>query len=77
MPDSLTSTFPASTAASVTNANAVQTRGWAEYLDDLLACASVRMPLPTHGTLVRVNGLVLEVAGGSPMAKAISRCAMA
>ena len=67
MPDSLSSTFTASTSASTsastTGTNAVQTRGWAEYLDDLLACASVRMPLPTHGTLVRVNGLVLEAAG--------------
>ena len=36
---------------------------WLHYLDDLLAYAAVRCPLPAHGTLVRVTGLVLEAAG--------------
>jgi flagellum-specific ATP synthase len=36
---------------------------WAHYLDDLAAYAAVRTPLQTHGTLVRVTGLVLEAAG--------------
>ena len=38
-------------------------RRWAHYLDDLEAYASVQTPLQTHGTLVRVTGLVLEAAG--------------
>ena len=36
---------------------------WTHYLDDLQAYAAVRAPLQTHGTLVRVTGLVLEAAG--------------
>ncbi|MDO8377212.1 MAG: flagellar protein export ATPase FliI [Aquabacterium sp.] len=36
---------------------------WAHYLDDLEAYAAVHTPLQTHGTLVRVTGLVLEAAG--------------
>jgi flagellum-specific ATP synthase len=36
---------------------------WAHYLSDLEAYAAVRVPLQTHGTLVRVTGLVLEAAG--------------
>ena len=36
---------------------------WAHYLDDLAAYAAVPAPLQTHGTLVRVTGLVLEAAG--------------
>ncbi len=36
---------------------------WAHYLDDLQAYAAVKAPLQTHGTLVRVTGLVLEAAG--------------
>ncbi len=36
---------------------------WRLYLDDLQACAAVHLPLQTHGTLVRVTGLVLEAAG--------------
>jgi len=36
---------------------------WAHYLDDLQAYAAVRVPLQTHGSLVRVTGLVLEAAG--------------
>jgi len=38
-------------------------RRWAHYLDDLVAYAAVQTPLQTHGTLVRVTGLVLEAAG--------------
>ena len=38
-------------------------RRWAHYLDDLEAYAAVQTPLQTHGTLVRVTGLVLEAAG--------------
>ena len=36
---------------------------WGHYLDDLEAYAAVQQPLPSHGTLVRVTGLVLEAAG--------------
>ena len=36
---------------------------WSHFLDDLQAYAAVRAPLQTHGTLVRVTGLVLEAAG--------------
>lgn len=36
---------------------------WAHYLNDLQAYAAVKAPLQTHGTLVRVAGLVLEAAG--------------
>ena len=36
---------------------------WTHYLDDLAAYAAVQAPLQTHGTLVRVTGLVLEAAG--------------
>jgi flagellum-specific ATP synthase len=36
---------------------------WSHYLDDLEAYARVQTPLQTHGTLVRVTGLVLEAAG--------------
>ena len=36
---------------------------WAHYLGDLQAYAAVKAPLQTHGTLVRVTGLVLEAAG--------------
>ncbi len=36
---------------------------WRLFLDDLQAYAAVRSPLQTHGTLVRVTGLVLEAAG--------------
>ncbi len=36
---------------------------WAHYLNDLHAHAALKTPLLTHGTLVRVAGLVLEAAG--------------
>ncbi|ACB33290.1 flagellar protein export ATPase FliI [Leptothrix cholodnii SP-6] len=36
---------------------------WVRYLDDLQNFASAPQPLATHGTLVRVSGLVLEAAG--------------
>jgi flagellum-specific ATP synthase len=36
---------------------------WMRYLDDLHSFASSPVPLATHGTLVRVAGLVLECAG--------------
>ena len=36
---------------------------WLHYLADLEAYAAVSLPLQTHGTLVRVTGLVLEAAG--------------
>ena len=36
---------------------------WAHYLADLEAHAAVHQPLDSHGTLVRVAGLVLEAAG--------------
>jgi flagellum-specific ATP synthase len=36
---------------------------WNRFLDDLDACAGVRMPLENQGKLVRVAGLVLEAAG--------------
>ena len=36
---------------------------WAHYLNDLQAYASIKIPLQTQGTLVRVTGLVLEAAG--------------
>ena len=36
---------------------------WQRYLDDLQAFAATPLPLPVHGTLTRVAGLVLEAAG--------------
>ena len=36
---------------------------WAHYLADLQAYAAVKSPLQTHGSLVRITGLVLEAAG--------------
>jgi flagellum-specific ATP synthase len=36
---------------------------WARHLDDLAQFAASPVPLPVHGTLVRVAGLVLEAAG--------------
>jgi flagellum-specific ATP synthase len=39
------------------------TARWMRYLDDLHDYASTPVPLATHGTLVRVAGLVLEAAG--------------
>ncbi|MEO8299145.1 MAG: flagellum-specific ATP synthase FliI, partial [Burkholderiales bacterium] len=36
---------------------------WMRYLDDLHGFAAGPLPLATQGTLVRVSGLVLEVAG--------------
>ena len=36
---------------------------WQHYLADLEAYAAVRVPLASHGTLVRVTGLVMEAAG--------------
>ena len=36
---------------------------WTHYLKDLQDYAAVRVPLQTHGSLVRVTGLVLEAAG--------------
>ena len=41
----------------------VRAQRWRHFLDDLSALASVTAPLPAHGTLVRVTGLVLEAAG--------------
>ena len=42
---------------------ATATDAWARYLDDLHERASAKLPLSVQGTLVRVAGLVLEVAG--------------
>jgi len=42
---------------------AAATDAWARYLDDLHERASTKLPLSVQGTLVRVAGLVLEVAG--------------
>ena len=53
---------PAATAAPTTAPTARQQR-WLHYLDDLQAYADVKVPLQSHGTLVRVTGLVLEAAG--------------
>ncbi|MFM2404164.1 MAG: hypothetical protein RL223_2044 [Pseudomonadota bacterium] len=36
---------------------------WQHFLDDLQARAGWRQELPSHGTLVRVTGLVMEAAG--------------
>ena len=36
---------------------------WSHYLRDLQAYAAMRSPLQTHGSLVRITGLVLEAAG--------------
>ncbi len=36
---------------------------WAHFVEDLQSCAAVRLPLPSHGTLLRVTGLVMEAAG--------------
>ncbi|MEY4907764.1 MAG: flagellar protein export ATPase FliI [Pseudomonadota bacterium] len=43
--------------------NTTTTDVWARYLDDLHERASAKLPLSVQGTLVRVAGLVLEVAG--------------
>ncbi|MEK8048943.1 flagellar protein export ATPase FliI [Ideonella sp. DXS22W] len=46
-----------------TGAESPRLARWAHWLRDLEACAQVRVPLQSHGTLVRVTGLVLEAAG--------------
>ena len=43
--------------------NSPRLRRWDHYLTDLQAYAAVKQPLASHGTLVRVTGLVLEAAG--------------
>ena len=50
------------TAAVTVDASARQQR-WSHFLGDLEALAGVAAPLRSHGTLVRVTGLVLEAAG--------------
>ena len=55
---------PADTAAVSTAPQASpRLARWAHYLADLEACAAVKVPLSSHGTLVRVTGLVMEAAG--------------
>ncbi len=44
-------------------ATSARQKRWNRYLDDLQTCAEQPVPLPTHGTLVRITGLVLEAAG--------------
>jgi flagellum-specific ATP synthase len=55
-------TAAASPAATV-NPASPRLQRWAHFMDDLQAYAAVPAPLQTHGTLVRVTGLVLEAAG--------------
>ncbi len=53
----------ADTAPAATPGPSPRLQRWQHYLDDLQAYAAVKTPLQTHGTLVRVTGLVLEAAG--------------
>ena len=55
------SASPAAQAAA--GAPSARQARWTHYLQDLQAYAAMRSPLQTHGSLVRVTGLVLEAAG--------------
>jgi flagellum-specific ATP synthase len=47
----------------VSTATSPRAQRWHHFLADLEALAGVALPLRSHGTLVRVTGLVLEAAG--------------
>ena len=54
---------PAAPAPAAAAADNPRLQRWAHYLADLEAYASMRVPLASHGTLVRVTGLVMEAGG--------------